>query len=56
MAELFLWQVLMAKVLEQGPVMVLGFRAQQLTRKLKGDGSVDDVSFVLSSLRLIFYH
>lgn len=33
----FLLQIAMAKVLEQGPVMVLTFQAQQLTRKHDGD-------------------
>lgn len=37
-------QIVMAKVLEQGPVMVLTFQAQQLTRKLTADGDVEDVS------------
>ena len=33
----------MAKMLEQGPVMVLGFQAQQLTRKMNAAGAVEDV-------------
>ncbi len=37
-------QIIMAKVLEQGPVMVLTFQAQQLTRQLTVDGDVEDVS------------
>lgn len=37
--------VLMARVLEQGPVLILGFRAQQLTRKTpaKGDGIEEEI-------------
>lgn len=34
----------MARVHEQGPVMVLAFQAQQLTRKMAKGGSVEDVS------------
>lgn len=33
----------MAKMMEQGPVLVLCFQAQQLTRKLKADGAVENV-------------
>lgn len=36
----------MAKMLEQGPVLVLAFEAQQLTRKKAAkESGVDDVGF-----------
>lgn len=35
----------MAKKMEQGPVLLLSFQAQQLTRKKKAD-EVEDVSVV----------
>ena len=34
----------MAKKMEQGPVMILAFSTQQLTRKIAAKGGVEDVS------------
>jgi hypothetical protein len=41
-------QILMAKVHEKGPVLVLAFHSQQLTRKLGKDGGVEDVSATIT--------
>ena len=38
-------QILMAKMMEQGPVLVLAFSAQQLTRTMAAEGGgVENVS------------